>query len=190
MGNWLVKRPNYIPIPPPVFGTLSLSSSPSPRDNPFESAAPPSPCLLFYTAPSSPLSERTPSPPPNPPLPPEDDPFPSADLTLDLPLDDDALSTLEKIYLYSQSRATFHRVYISHALPQFLNQVDPAEAVEYVLPLLSGLAMDPGSSCARAYCLFVTESGKRGIRERGARSRTRAHNLVVLFSARFLPFKL
>lgn len=31
-----------------------------------------------------------------------------------------------------------------HELPSFLEQISPSEAVEYVLPLLSGLAMDPG----------------------------------------------
>jgi serine/threonine-protein phosphatase 4 regulatory subunit 1 len=38
------------------------------------------------------------------------------------------------------------RVFIMHALPTFLEQITPLEAVEYVLPLLSGLAMDPGGS--------------------------------------------
>ncbi|KAF8894561.1 armadillo-type protein [Infundibulicybe gibba] len=57
-------------------------------------------------------------------------------------LDDDGLSTLEKIYLFSQSKASFHRIYIAHALPSFLDHVSPQEAIEYVLPLLSGLAMD------------------------------------------------
>jgi hypothetical protein len=36
-----------------------------------------------------------------------------------------------------------------HALPSFLDQISPLEAVEYVLPLLSGLAMDPGGSGRR-----------------------------------------
>ena len=31
-----------------------------------------------------------------------------------------------------------------HELPSFLEQISSLEAVEYVLPLLSGLAMDPG----------------------------------------------
>lgn len=38
-----------------------------------------------------------------------------------------------------------HRVFISHALPSFLAQVAPLEAVEYVLPLLPSLAMDEGA---------------------------------------------
>ena len=74
-----------------------------------------------------------------------DDPFPVViDLALDLALDDEGLTTLEKIYLYSRSRAAFHRVFIAHALPAYLTHVTPQEAVEYVLPLLSGLAMDDG----------------------------------------------
>jgi serine/threonine-protein phosphatase 4 regulatory subunit 1 len=65
---------------------------------------------------------------------------------IDLPLDDDALSTLEKIYLFSRSKAIFHRIYIAHALPALLDNVSPQDAIEYVLPLLSGLAMDEGNS--------------------------------------------
>ena len=68
---------------------------------------------------------------------------------MELSLDDDNLSVLEKIYLFSRSKATFHRVFIAHALPSFLEQISPQEAVEYVLPLLSGLAMDDGA-CTRA----------------------------------------
>lgn len=77
--------------------------------------------------------------------PPTDIPFPSSDFLLHLPLDDDALTTLEKIYLFSRSKATFHRIFIAHALPSYLNTVSPQDAVEYVLPLLSGLAMDEGN---------------------------------------------
>lgn len=81
--------------------------------------------------------------------------------------DFEGLSTLEKIYLFSRSRAGFQRVFIAHALPGFLRssfrhqdeaahgavsgdpdepaaEITPAEAVEYVLPLLNGLAMDDG----------------------------------------------
>jgi len=43
------------------------------------------------------------------------------------------------------------RVFISHALPAFLAQVSPLEAVEYVLPLLPSLAVDEG--------VFVSNAG-------------------------------
>ncbi|KAI0050916.1 ARM repeat-containing protein, partial [Auriscalpium vulgare] len=56
--------------------------------------------------------------------------------------DDEGLSTLEKIYLFSRSQANFHKVFITHAMPSILPQVSAVEAVEYVLPLLNGLAMD------------------------------------------------
>ncbi|EIN07478.1 ARM repeat-containing protein [Punctularia strigosozonata HHB-11173 SS5] len=56
--------------------------------------------------------------------------------------DDDTLNTLEKIWLFSRSEATFHRVFIVHSLPDFLDDVTPTEAVDYVLPLVSSLAMD------------------------------------------------
>lgn len=87
-----------------------------------------------------------PSPAHSPPLspPPTDDPFPSPDLQIYLPFDDDALSILEKIYLFSRSKAIFHRIFIAHALPTYLDNVSPQDAVEYVLPLLSGLALDEG----------------------------------------------
>jgi len=91
------------------------------------------------------------SPHPSPPLspPPTDDSFYSHDLPIDLVLDDDALSTLDKIYLFSRSKAIFHRIFIAHALPSFLDNVSPQDAIEYVLPLLGGLAMDEGSPLSR-----------------------------------------
>ncbi|QRV89969.1 hypothetical protein RhiJN_17987 [Ceratobasidium sp. AG-Ba] len=54
----------------------------------------------------------------------------------------DHLNALERIYLYTQSKATFHRIFMSRALPTYLKEVTPIEAVEYVLPLLGGLAID------------------------------------------------
>lgn len=181
--------PSHIPIPPPpaIFGTWSLSPSPSYKDNPFDPPMP-SPALQFYTAPSSPAVEvpshshtdHPPQPdlhialPSSDPLPglaqaleaeslrtdptnefdtipntsphelPPEDPFPTADFTVDVSLDEEGLSTLEKIWLFSRSKARFHRIFIVHALPGFLHQVSPLEANEYVLPLLSGLATDEG----------------------------------------------
>lgn len=72
------------------------------------------------------------------------------DVALDLALDDEGLTILEKIYLYSRSRAAFHRIFITHALPAYLTHVTSQEAVEYVLPLLSGLAMDDDESVKEA----------------------------------------
>ncbi|EIW85038.1 ARM repeat-containing protein [Coniophora puteana RWD-64-598 SS2] len=90
-----------------------------------------------------PASAQHPSPPPA-----ELETIPSPELlatpefALDFTFEDEGLNTLEKIYLFSRSRATHHRVFISHALPNFLMQITPLEAVEYVLPLLPNLAMD------------------------------------------------
>lgn len=90
--------------------------------------------------------------------------------------DTEGYSTLEKIYLFSRSRVGFHRVYIAKSLSIFLrgdggspcanaNTIDassqdadgrscaavdtitPDDAVQYVLPLLNGLAMDEGTVC-------------------------------------------
>ncbi|KAF5381042.1 hypothetical protein D9615_003870 [Tricholomella constricta] len=148
------RPPSHIALPPPPsFSSLAPPLyDPSPDTSPQFHTAPSSPALLFYTPPTSPLDVPAPDPPPPPPSPPAlhinipthntDDPFPTVDLAIDLALDDDGLSTLEKIYLFSRSKASFHRVFITHALPDFLRQVTPQEAIEYVLPLLSGLAMD------------------------------------------------
>lgn len=93
-----------------------------------------------------------------------DDAFPNVEqVHVDTFSDDEGLSSLEKIYLFSRSQATFHRwvlmeshllslitrlignrVFITHSLSTFMDDITPSEAVEYVLPLLSGLAMDPG----------------------------------------------
>ncbi|KNZ74186.1 Serine/threonine-protein phosphatase 4 regulatory subunit 1 [Termitomyces sp. J132] len=64
------------------------------------------------------------------------------DIALDLALDDAGLTTLEKIYLFARSKASFHRIYIAHALPDLLHQVSSQDAIQYVLPLLDGLALD------------------------------------------------
>lgn len=178
-------------IAPHALCAFAPSPHPSPslRDNPFDSP-PSSPPLPFYTAPSTPVTspqqEDPPldapsaslqqlaapqSPPPNPRLPPScdietippADAFVASDLALDFTLDDEGLSTLEKIYLFSRSRSAHHRyvittmstscktssrrycsIFISHALPSFLANVTPPEAAEYVLPLLPSLAMDEG----------------------------------------------
>ncbi|KAG0705908.1 armadillo-type protein [Suillus ampliporus] len=150
---------------------------PSPGENPFDSP-PLSPTLSFHTAPSTPVTspqgeDPPPDPPPvptfgnsRPPSPPLTDhhsiasveietiPPPEAlsspDFALDFTLDDEGLSTLEKIYLFSRSRSAHHRVFISHALPAFLAQVSPIEAVEYVLPLLPSLSVDEDEAVKEA----------------------------------------
>lgn len=61
-------------------------------------------------------------------------------------LDDEGLTALEKIYLFSRSNFSFHRTYISKQLPFLIREVPPSEAVEYVCPLLNGLGTDPGQN--------------------------------------------
>ncbi|OAV91105.1 hypothetical protein PTTG_07899 [Puccinia triticina 1-1 BBBD Race 1] len=56
--------------------------------------------------------------------------------------EDDRLSTMEKIFLFANSENAYHRIIVSQRLPELLEEVDISEAVEYVLPLLSGLAQD------------------------------------------------
>ncbi|KAF8753531.1 ARM repeat-containing protein [Rhizoctonia solani] len=72
----------------------------------------------------------------------------------------DHLNALERIYLYTQSKASFHRIFMSRALPTYLKEVTPTEAVEYVLPLLGGLAIDErNESRRRLSASFWSSSG-------------------------------
>ncbi|KAF8557242.1 ARM repeat-containing protein, partial [Imleria badia] len=127
------------------------------------------------------------------------DVFVASDLALDFTLDDEGLSTLEKIYLFSRSGSAHHRVFISHALPSFLASVTPLEAAEYVLPLLPNLAMDEDETVKEAlaselveilwwfltHCLLVDESSDPGIMPV---SRQRDGNDVTLISVQaFTP---
>ncbi|KAG8836042.1 hypothetical protein FRC17_010506 [Serendipita sp. 399] len=66
-------------------------------------------------------------------------------------LEDERLTALEKIYLYSRSAHTFHRIYISKQLPFLIREVPPAEAVEYVCPLLNGLGTDAEESVKEVF---------------------------------------
>ncbi|KAF8969979.1 armadillo-type protein [Flammula alnicola] len=150
-----VRPPSHIPLPPPP-AWLDIATQTTDPPSPFAIFyTPPTSPTIFYTPPTSPFHD--PKPPALPPVPtpetplvpvlqpssPTDDHFPPpVDVPIDLAIDDEGLSTLEKIYLYSRSGAAFHRVFITHALPDYLFHVTPQEAVEYVLPLLGGLAMD------------------------------------------------
>ncbi|KAG8754237.1 hypothetical protein FRC14_005259 [Serendipita sp. 396] len=66
-------------------------------------------------------------------------------------LEDERLTALEKIYLYSRSAHSFHRIYISKQLPFLIREVPPTEAVEYVCPLLNGLGTDAEESVKEVF---------------------------------------
>ncbi|KAJ3927624.1 MAG: armadillo-type protein [Lentinula lateritia] len=177
MNSTLSARPTHITMPPSPFSSISMAYTPSPShrlEDPFES--PMFSPSIFYTAPSTPISPFSLHTPPNGypptvsyPLPssmpsPEnvvhypaspqttDDSFPETSESLDdTSLDDEGLSTLERIYLYSRSKSSFHRVFIASALPELLKQVTPHEAIEYVLPLLNTLAMDDDEMVKEAF---------------------------------------
>jgi hypothetical protein len=83
-------------------------------------------------------------------------PPPSDPESSGLSLDDDSLSPLEKIYLFARSEAAYHRIFIAHALPTLMASVSPSEAVEYVLPLLSGLAMDEDEKVKEALAAEIS----------------------------------
>ncbi|KAL0947025.1 hypothetical protein HGRIS_013168 [Hohenbuehelia grisea] len=134
--------------PPPGFIQLPQQSTTDPLDSP----------SIYYTAPSSPYVESPATPSSPPPLPPLHIPTTTTtpttaahDMPIDpLILDDGTLGPLERIYLYSRSKAAFHRVFIIHVLPSFLEQITPLEADEYVLPLLRTLAMDEDETVKEA----------------------------------------
>lgn len=136
-------RPSYIQLPSALSATVDASSS--------STVIPASPDPMFTTPPSSPLVE-SPLPHLNAGLHTQPDDLSSPNEIfpekIDVPAEidlDDGLNTLEKIYLFTRSPATFHRVFIAHALPEFLQSVSPQDAVQYVLPLLTTLALDEGS---------------------------------------------
>lgn len=52
----------------------------------------------------------------------------------------------EKTGYVMDDNICFCRVFISRSLLTFLPDVPPDEAVEYVIPLMNGLAMDEGQS--------------------------------------------
>lgn len=149
------------PSPPPMYGMLP--SIPSHVNAGYDEQHP-SPS--FSTRPPSPFHERPPGnpfntshrtdfsieipSPGNPERAPPPDAIPNPDEGQDLAFDDESLSALEKIYLLARSGAAFHRIYISHALIEFLQEVAPREAVDFVLPLLSNLATDQEESVKEA----------------------------------------
>lgn len=47
------------------------------------------------------------------------------------------------------------RVFIARTLPEYLAHVSPAEAVEYVLPLLNGLGTDQGMLSILHFCYVL-----------------------------------
>ncbi|KAJ7109269.1 armadillo-type protein [Mycena epipterygia] len=162
--------PQYIALPPPIFHPSSLPSASPSRgiDDPFASPMY-SPALeMYHTAPSTPITSPLIEVPSYAVAQQRasdasvanlhitipvgsannsdtdlqvEDAFPTGEIPIDL-VDDEGLSALEKIYLFARSQSVFHRLYIVHALPSFLQQVTPQEAIEYVLPLVPGLAMD------------------------------------------------
>ncbi|WWC60471.1 uncharacterized protein I303_103044 [Kwoniella dejecticola CBS 10117] len=81
----------------------------------------------------------------------EGDVLPMGDVQMDVTFDDEGLNTLERIFLLSKSEYPFHRAYVARVLGDLLNEVDPCESVEYVLPLLSGFSMDDDESVKEAF---------------------------------------
>ncbi|KAI0724058.1 hypothetical protein C8T65DRAFT_93958 [Cerioporus squamosus] len=149
-----------ISIPPPNPTTSTSTPSPPLFSQPTQDPVASSVSSTFDPGPSGPV-RQTPDPASGVDL-----LAPSDGVHVDLTeFDTEGYSALEKIYLFSRSPASFHRVFIAHALPRYLlgagipvaevsseviEQITPSEAVEYVLPLLNGLAMDEDEAVKEA----------------------------------------
>ena len=81
----------------------------------------------------------------------EGDILPTGDYQMDVTFDDEGLNTLERIFLLSQSDFGFHRAYVARVLGDLLEDVDPCESVEYVLPLLNGYSVDEDETVKEAF---------------------------------------
>lgn len=81
----------------------------------------------------------------------EGDVLPTGDYQMDVTFDDEGLNTLERIFLLSQSDFAFHRAYVARVLGDLLEDVDPCESVEYVLPLLNGYSVDEDETVKEAF---------------------------------------
>ncbi|CED82233.1 Protein phosphatase 2A regulatory subunit A and related proteins [Phaffia rhodozyma] len=68
----------------------------------------------------------------------------------DMDLEDEGLTTLERIFLLSKSEFAHHRIFISKVIGDWVEDVDPCETVEYVLPLLNSLGTDEDESVREA----------------------------------------
>ncbi|KAI0362299.1 ARM repeat-containing protein [Trametes cingulata] len=171
----------------PLTNFSSASAAPAglriaiPPPNPSQSTSTPSPPLLPPPA-HDPVANAAPSnadpaasaavagtagPSSSDPQAPPEDVLAPTDINIDFTeFDAEGYSALEKIYLFSRSRAGFHRVFIAHALPRYLlgaenstsdlpsqeqiEQITPSEAVDYVLPLLNILATDDDDAVKEA----------------------------------------
>lgn len=71
----------------------------------------------------------------------------TAALSAEMEQPEESLSTLERIFLFAKSEMTYHRVIVSRSLPAWIREVELSEAVEYVIPLLNGLATDEADVC-------------------------------------------
>jgi serine/threonine-protein phosphatase 4 regulatory subunit 1 len=81
----------------------------------------------------------------------EGDVLPTGDYQMDITFDDEGLNALERIFLLSQSDFGFHRAYVARVLGDLLEDVDPCESVEYVLPLLNGYSVDEDDTVKEAF---------------------------------------
>ncbi|KAL0097887.1 armadillo-type protein, partial [Phycomyces blakesleeanus] len=56
---------------------------------------------------------------------------------------DDSLSPLERIYMFNKSDAVIHRLLAAKEISNIIHEIDVAEAVNYVLPMVLKIGIDP-----------------------------------------------
>ncbi|KAE8266755.1 hypothetical protein A4X09_0g5592 [Tilletia walkeri] len=60
---------------------------------------------------------------------------------------EEALTTLERIFLFAKSEMTYHRILVSQCLAEWILDVKLSDAVEFIIPLLNGLSTDEREVC-------------------------------------------
>ncbi|CAD6914127.1 unnamed protein product [Tilletia laevis] len=60
---------------------------------------------------------------------------------------EEALTTLERIFLFAKSEMTYHRILVSQCLAEWILDVKLSDAVEFIIPLLNGLSTDEHEVC-------------------------------------------
>lgn len=68
---------------------------------------------------------------------------------------------IDEFYVIEKKKNCISRVFIARSLPSFLPDISPQEAMEYVIPLMNGLAVDEGE-LAFPYCYILPSAGNWG----------------------------
>ncbi|KAI9028301.1 armadillo-type protein [Phycomyces nitens] len=64
---------------------------------------------------------------------------------------DDSLSPLERIYMFNKSDAVIHRLLAAKEISNIIHEIDVAEAVNYVLPMVLKIGIDPDDTVRETF---------------------------------------